>query len=572
MLGRPKTMHCFRRTALAALTVSSASALQLGVARTAWSRSNGALLRGGAQMSGLATYPVNPEIALTSATIESSSVAATAWAGDVLVVPFWEPAENTTLLTPLSGAMADLDSAVGGALADLIEDMEFKGGAGKSHVIALPRSVDSGARKLAVVGLGKADDWKVAGARKLGDSLATIAKEQKAKAVGALLPSEPALSADEQQALAEAILLGTSPDTRFKTGDDDDNKPPPLEKVELLGGTADAAALDRASKIAYGVLLTKALVGSPANVLTPTTMAAQAAAIASEFSSFSLKVLEQAECEAMGMGAYLGVSQGACEPPKFIHLTYTPPGGNAAKKVALVGKGLTFDSGGYNLKVGAAQIDMMKFDMGGSAAVLGAMRSIAELKPSDVEVHMVVASCENMVNGSAVHPGDIVTAANGMTIEINNTDAEGRLTLADALLYACEQEPDAVVDLATLTGACVIALGDEMAGLWSNNDDLAEALDAAAQTGGEGLWRMPLRQSYKDGLKSLLADMKNTGPRPGGSITAALFLKEFVAKDTAWAHIDIAGPVWSDKGKGVNPAGATGYGVRTLVNWVLAQS
>ena len=184
-------MHCFRRTALAALTVSSASALQLGVARTAWSRSNGALLRGGAQqMSGLATYPVNPEIALTSATIEASSAAATAWAGDVLVVPFWEPAENTTLLTPLSGAMADLDGAVGGALADLIEDMEFKGGAGKTHVIALPKSVDSGARKLAVVGLGKADDWKVAGARKLGDSLATIAKEQKAKAVGALLPSE----------------------------------------------------------------------------------------------------------------------------------------------------------------------------------------------------------------------------------------------------------------------------------------------------------------------------------------------------------------------------------------------
>ena len=185
---------------------------------------------------------------------------------------------------------------------------------------------------------------------------------------------------------------------------------------------------------------------------------------------------------------------------------------------------------------------------------------------------MVVASCENMVNGSAVHPGDIVTAANGLTIEINNTDAEGRLTLADALLYACEQKPDAVVDLATLTGACVIALGNEMAGLWSNNDDLAEALDVAAQTGGEGLWRMPLRQSYKDGLKSLLADMKNTGPRPGGSITAALFLKEFVAKDTAWAHIDIAGPVWSDKGKGVNPPGATGYGVRTLVNWVLAQA
>ena len=282
-------------------------------------------------------------------------------------------------------------------------------------------------------------------------------------------------------------------------------------------------------------------------------------------------MLERSDCEAKGMGAFLAVSQGSDLPPKFIHLIYSPEG-EVKRRVALVGKGLTFDSGGYNLKVGAAQIDMMKFDMGGSAAVLGAMRSIAELKPVGVEVHMVVASCENMVNGSAVHPGDIVTAANGMTIEINNTDAEGRLTLADALLYACEQKPDAVVDLATLTGACVIALGDEMAGLWSNNDDLAKALDAAAQAGGEGLWRMPLRQSYKDGLKSLLADMKNTGPRPGGSITAALFLKEFVTKHTAWAHIDIAGTVWTDKGRGLDPAGATGYGVRTLVNWVLAQS
>ena len=176
-----------------------------------------------------------------------------------------------------------------------------------------------------------------------------------------------------------------------------------------------------------------------------------------------------------------------------------------------------------------------------------------------------------MTSGYAL--GGILAAVLGkQLIGEDGFACSGRLTLADALLYACEQKPDAVVDLATLTGACVIALGDEMAGLWSNNDDLAEALDAAAQTGGEGLWRMPLRQSYRDGLKSLLADMKNTGPRPGGSITAALFLKEFVAKDTAWAHIDIAGPVWSDKGKGVNPAGATGYGVRTLVNWVLAQS
>jgi leucyl aminopeptidase len=181
--------------------------------------------------------------------------------------------------------------------------------------------------------------------------------------------------------------------------------------------------------------------------------------------------------------------------------------------------------------------------MGGSAAVLGAMRAIAELKPAGVEVHMIVAACENMISGGAIHPGAIVKASNGKTIEINNTDAEGRLTLADALVYACKLEPDAVVDLATLTGACVIALGEEIAGLWSPNDGLADALRHAAEVGGENLWRMPLRASYRAGLKN-------------GEIP--------------WAHLDIAGTVWSDKGRGLDPAGATGFGVRTLVNWVCA--
>jgi len=233
-----------------------------------------------------------------------------------------------------------------------------------------------------------------------------------------------------------------------------------------------------------------------------------------------------------------------------------------------VGKGLTFDSGGYNLKTAGSQIEMMKYDMGGSAAVLGAARSIAQLQPAGVEVHFIVASCENMISGGAVHPGDIVTASNGKTIEINNTDAEGRLTLADALVYACKLEADAVVDLATLTGACLIALGEEIAGLWSTSDGLAEALVSAGEAGGEALWRMPLRSSYKQGLKSPVADMKNTGPRPGGSITAALFLQDFVSPNLAWAHLDIAGTVWSDKERGLDPAGATGFGVRTLVQWI----
>ena len=206
----------------------------------------------------------------------------------------------------------------------------------------------------------------------------------------------------------------------------------------------------------------------------------------------------------------------------------------------------------------------MKFDMGGSAAVLGAARAIAELRPKGVEVHVIVAACENMINGSAVHPGDIVQASNGKTIEINNTDAEGRLTLADALIYACELEPHAIIDLATLTGACVIALGDEIAGLWTANDQLAKELIDSAKNSGEGLWRMPLQNSYKEGLKSLLADIKNTGPRAGGSITAALFLREFAEASIPWAHLDIAGMAFSKYGGALNSGGATGFGVRLL--------
>lgn len=277
------------------------------------------------------------------------------------------------------------------------------------------------------------------------------------------------------------------------------------------------------------------------------------------------------------MGAYLGVSQGAIEPPKFIHLTYTPEGGVAegGKKVALVGKGLTFDSGGYNIKAGAgSMIEKMKFDMGGAGAVLGAARAIAELQPAGVEAHFIVAACENMVSAEAMRPGDILTASNQKTIEVLNTDAEGRLTLADALVYADRLgEVDVIVDIATLTGACMVALGQNIAGMWSNSDDLAARLEQRSKACGEKLWRMPLEEAYFDGLKSDFADMKNTGPRFGGAITAALFLQKFIKKETSWAHLDIAGTVWADKPSGTTPApGATGSMVRTLTDLVVSKA
>ena len=475
------------------------------------------------------------------------------WSGDVLVVGLLQDQPAT-----------DLDSRFAG-LSAALERQQFKGK--PSEQLLINRLEADGPKRLVVLGLGPASSFNLQGVRSAAARAAKTAIGFSGT-LGLQLNWDGLEPAAAARAAAEAVRLALYSDQRFRKTADPRRIP---EALELIGlAQAGAAGLAAVAPTCAGVELARELVAAPPNVVTPAALAETAASISSSY-GLQLTVLERADCEARGMGAFLSVSQGSDLDPKLIHLVYRPDGA-VSRRLALVGKGLTFDSGGYNLKVGAAQIDMMKFDMGGSAAVLGAMRSIAELKPSGVEVHAVVASCENMINGSAVHPGDIVTAADGTTIEINNTDAEGRLTLADALLYACEQKPDAVVDLATLTGACVIALGDEMAGMWSNNDALADALNQAADAGGEGLWRMPLRQSYKDGLKSKLADFKNTGPRPGGSITAALFLEHFVSDDTAWAHIDIAGTVWSDKGKGLDPAGATGYGVRTLVSWVCSQA
>ena len=522
----------------------------------------GFALRGGvSQLSETATPAEGTEtlIPLSSVVIEPSNTDVSSWSGDMLVLPFWE---NQTALT---GDLEALNTAIGGALADLMEDNEFKGKAGSSATVALPRS--SSVRKLTVVGLGESEKFDTAAAKKFGVAIATAAKTSKAKAAAAAMPTGDALDTAIVQSAVEALYLELSPDTRYKSKVEDDAKAPPLAELALLG-CDDAGAIRRAQTMAAGILMTRGLVGSPANFVTPSSLAATAEAMAAEFPCFSVKVLEPEECKAMGMGAYLGVAQGAdysgLGRPKFIHMTYTPSGG-ASKKVALVGKGLTFDSGGYNIKAGAGSlIEKRKFDMGGAGAVFGAARAICGLEPSGVEVHFVVAACENMVSEKAMRPGDILTASNGKTIEVMNTDAEGRLTLADALVYAEKQGPlEAVVDVATLTGACIVALGGDYAGMWSDNDDLAGALESAAKSTGELIWRMPLAAEYKEQIKSPIADIKNLGgPGGGGSITAALFLKEFV-EETPWAHLDIAGPVWNDKA-----GGATGFGVRTLTSFV----
>lgn len=304
---------------------------------------------------------------------------------------------------------------------------------------------------------------------------------------------------------------------------------------------------------------TRDLANTPAQIATPTKLSE----IAKELEGIETKVFDKEEIARMGMGAYLAVGQGSVQPPKFIHMKYT--GKNVKKKIALIGKGICFDSGGLDIKPASSMLTM-KDDMSGAACILGVMRALSKLKP-DMEVHGIIAACENMPSGSSYKPGDILTAKNGKTIEIDNTDAEGRLTLADALCYACELGVDEVIDIATLTGACMVALGTVASGIMGNDEEMINRVIETAKESGETFWQLPMFKEYFDSLRSDIADMKNTGSRHGGASAAGLFLQQFV-KDTKWCHIDIAGTAYIEKPQKEFIAGATGAGVRTLLNYV----
>ena len=476
------------------------------------------------------------------------------WSGDGLAIGLFEDELE------LTGDLAALDETLSGLLKDLMTEMDFKGKSGSS--VSTRVGNQSSIRKLIVVGLGKSDALKLDGIRRAAAASAKLAKKERCKTLGISLPVWNQDAAATAQAIVEGVELALYQDNRFKSEPDDK---PNVEQIDLLGFAEQTAAVEYARKVCSGVFLARELVAAPANYVTPITLAETAQAIAQDY-GLHVEILEKEECEALGMGAFFGVAQASDLPPKFIHLTYKPDG-TPRRKLAIIGKGVTFDSGGLNIKGAGSGIEMMKTDMGGAGATFGTAKAIAQIKP-DVEIHFIVAATENMISGRAIHPGDILTASNGKTIEINNTDAEGRLTLADALVFTEKLGVDAIVDLATLTGACVVALGDEIAGLWSPDDAVAAQLQQASEKSGEKLWRMPMEEKYFDSMKSGIADMKNTGARAGGAISAAMFLKQFV-KETPWAHLDVAGPVWADKESGYNGAGATGYGVRTLVNWVI---
>jgi len=485
------------------------------------------------------------------------------WTGQALALGVFESDQ------PMETTLAPLNDRYGGVLADLVQDTNFQG---KAHTVASVRVGRTTAvqdlQHLILVGLGKAEHLKLETFRVAAAAAAKQSQQRRCTQLGISFPAEALDPFATLQAIVEGIQLGTYRDDRFRS--DVDESLITLQEVLILQESGDLAqaaeCITQTLQLCSGVTLARQLVAAPPNVVTPLTMAAMAQSLAAE-QGLQLEILEKEDCEARKMGSFLSVAQASDLPPKFIHLTYQPSG-TPRRKVALVGKGLTFDSGGLNIKVAGGSMEMMKTDMGGSAAVFGAAKAIAQLKP-DVEVHFISAVTENMISGRALRPGDIVTASNGKTIEVNNTDAEGRLTLADALVFAEGLGVDTIVDLATLTGACVVALGETIGGLWTKSPDLGEQLIRASERSGDPLWQMPFEESYFEVMKSPVADMKNAGNRAGGSITATLFLNQFI-KETPWAHIDMAGPVWTDKERGYHPVGATGYGVRLLVNWILS--
>jgi len=459
-----------------------------------------------------------------------------------------------------------LDSALGGIIAELIKSGEVKGKLNELHVLHTMGKIP--ARLVVVAGLGKRAEWDTDKLRDMAGEAVRVLRRHKAKSAALAMQSdrEGGLEhAESACAIAEGCLMGAYLYRRHMTKDENGHE---VEEVIVLEN--DSAALDKVNKglekgriIAGAVMMARDMVNEPANHMTPSHMAEMAGEVASKY-GLDIKVMDSAHMEKEKMGALLGVAQGTSEPPKFIIMNYR---GDPSKKevVGLVGKGLTFDSGGISLKPQEFMSDM-KGDMSGGAVVIAAMGAIAQIKPA-INITALIPATENLPGGRALKPGDVLKASNGKTIEVINTDAEGRLILADALSYAVKSGLSPIVDLATLTGACHVALGDLYAGLFSNDHALAGRLIKAAEEGGEKLWQLPLPEEYKDLNKSDIADIKNSGGRYGGAITAALFLQEFVG-ETPWAHIDIAGPFMTDKNKGALVKGATGFGVRTLVRFV----
>lgn len=474
---------------------------------------------------------------------------------DALVVGIYEGEK------PEAGVLAELDKRTGGVLISLIETGEFTGKSGESAYVHNPGDIK--ARRLLLLGAGKREDFTTDNVRRMAGTAARTLRGKKARNFAFLRRSQLPIG-DSAEAATEGALLSLFDPDKYHTSDKTEN---PLDTMILAsteGGFEDLKrGIERGKIIAEATNFGREVINEPSNVMTPNELARKAEEVAKNY-GLELDVLEEAQMKELGMGSLLGVAQGSAEPAKMIILRYTPKT-ESGETIAIVGKGVTFDTGGISIKPSDG-MEKMKYDMAGGATTIAAMRAIAQLKPS-VNVLGIVPATENMPGGRAQRPGDVVRAMTGKTIEVINTDAEGRLILADAVAYARKLGATKIVDLATLTGAVSIALGDVYVAILGNNQEWVDEVMGAAKRSGEKLWQLPLDKEYREQIKSEIADIKNIGGRKAGTITGAYFIREFV-EDTPWAHLDIAGTAWNESNKPYLSVGPTGVCVRTLVNLV----
>ncbi|PQV64578.1 leucyl aminopeptidase [Abditibacterium utsteinense] len=465
----------------------------------------------------------------------------------------------------LTGISAAFNDQLSGLIAESVENDGFKAKCGETRLLINPNGA---AKRVLLLGIGARDQFSAHVLRRASAKAIQAARALKKLEVAFVLPQFETVSGEEAAlAAGEGLQLGAHVFEDFKTGE----KSAPVEQVTLLLENQDQSesaqkGLELSTILSEATLCCRALVNAPSNLKTPETIAQAARDIAQE-KGLRVEVWDETRILEEKMGALYGVGMGSACPPRFIVLEYVPEGMESEAPIALVGKGMSFDTGGYSLKPSTSMEDM-KDDMAGAAVVLSAMSALADLKIAR-RVLGVIPSAENMVSDRAQRPGDIVTARGGKTIEVLNTDAEGRLILADALVWTCEQKPAAIMDFATLTGAIGTALGQEAAGLFSNDNALSAALAESGERVAERVWRLPLWEEYREAMKGSIADLKNiSGDRYAGSITAAVFLEEFVEKGIPWAHFDIAAVSLVKKEKYLTKIGATGFGVRMILDFL----
>ncbi len=498
-------------------------------------------------------------------TIQTSS--ATETATPCLVLPIWQD-------QPLSDAAQQWNERLNGLIQSVLDEDDFKAAIGATRVLYVTGDSASTCSRVLLLGLGKCAEfspwkWRQATAR-AARAVRGIKRSEFALALPQCDNDCQSSPLETGQGAVEGVLLGLHQYNSFKTDDETKNQTK-IENVTLLAPEgADEEAMqngiERGQIIGAANLSARGWVNAPSNTKSPAFLAHEAQRIADE-NGLKCEVWDENKIQQEKMGALYAVGMGSDNPPRFIILEHAPAGTENDAPIVLVGKGITFDSGGYSIKPGSG-MEEMKDDMAGAAVVLGSMQAVGQLKPQQ-RIIGIVSSAENMINGRAQRPGDIVTARNGLTIEVLNTDAEGRLVLADALSYASELKPRMMLDFATLTGAIGIALGQHAAGLFCNDDELAAQLSEAGDRSGDRVWRLPIWEEYRDSMKGNISDLKNiTGDRYAGSITAAIFLEKFVGDDIPWAHLDIATIAAVKEDRPLSQRGATGFGVRLVIDWL----